>query len=362
FSTLTSLSNYTPGIWQHVYFAIDNSVLSLYLNGILQGTTMAMPNFSYDTNAKVLLGSSKFSFGSAPFIGYMDNVKFYNRILAPAEVAQLYSQDPNCISVTQPPISGFSTSPPCINTPISFFDTSLPGVDFWEWSVTSGTVSDPYVPNPNFTASTASDYTITLISENDFGSDTISQAIHLNPLPQMSVTCSPMNFICQWDTVTFIMNGNATTYTASIKNLSTPSMGTFSCAGISTCSWPPNHYMGTYLLRASGTNSYGCLGQSDSLYVKVNVCEHLPDAIDENELNEFVGIYPNPGKKIIMVKKPFALCKYDLIDITGATVLNGELKEGPKAIIDLGEKPPGIYFLQINADGKTITRKIVKSD
>jgi hypothetical protein len=51
----------------------------------------------YDAAKNVILGGSGESF-DLPYNGLLDNVRFYNRAITGAEVSQLYSQDPSCVT------------------------------------------------------------------------------------------------------------------------------------------------------------------------------------------------------------------------------------------------------------------------
>jgi hypothetical protein len=80
--------------WFHVAFYMDSLVMKLYVNGNL----VSMPNaanWGYVFGKPVILGSSQESF-DAPFMGKMDNLRFYNRELTAAEVNLLYIKEPAC--------------------------------------------------------------------------------------------------------------------------------------------------------------------------------------------------------------------------------------------------------------------------
>jgi hypothetical protein len=109
----------TSNVWYHVAFTIDNSSLKLYLNGVLEGTTpCSFSGFDYVPGKKVILGGANEPTNNAPMSGYIDNVRFYNRVLSPSEINLLYTTDPDCY--TGPP------SPPiCNNTIYTITDGSI---------------------------------------------------------------------------------------------------------------------------------------------------------------------------------------------------------------------------------------------
>lgn len=83
--------------WYHIACTIDNTSLKLYVNGVLEGTTNStFSGFDYMTGKKVYLGGTNESFNH-PFIGTLDNLKFWNRVISPTEVTQLYLSDPPCL-------------------------------------------------------------------------------------------------------------------------------------------------------------------------------------------------------------------------------------------------------------------------
>lgn len=84
----------TTGVWYHVGFYIDNSVMEIYVNGVQNSTTHNIP-WGYVAGKKVILGGSQESF-DAPFQGRMDNLRFYNRRLLSHEFNFLYKNDPRC--------------------------------------------------------------------------------------------------------------------------------------------------------------------------------------------------------------------------------------------------------------------------
>ncbi len=99
---LYSASAITPG-FHHVVFYIDNSIMELYVDGNYTSMPTSLV-WDYVPTKQVILGGSQESFDS-PFMGVMDNLRFYDRRLTPAEVTLLFENDPICTStgtVTDP--------------------------------------------------------------------------------------------------------------------------------------------------------------------------------------------------------------------------------------------------------------------
>jgi hypothetical protein len=75
--------------------------------------------------------------------------------------------------------------------------------------------------------------------------------------------------------------------------------------------------------------------------------------VSENE-EEVVSLYPNPVKDRLMVKAE-NLQSVEIYNLVGQQVMVSTFD-----IVDMGALNQGIYFVRINADGKTITKRVVK--
>jgi hypothetical protein len=93
-------STFAPSVntWYHLAICVDGSNLSLFVNGVQQGSTLSAPGaINYDPAGKpVCLGGSNESYFPGAFTGSIDNVKFFNRILSAAEISALASGDQQC--------------------------------------------------------------------------------------------------------------------------------------------------------------------------------------------------------------------------------------------------------------------------
>lgn len=105
------------------------------------------------------------------------------------------------------PKADFDNTPTCVNTPITFFDTSiLPfgTITLWDWRVNGITVNN----QSSFTTtySTLQSMTVTLIVASDFGcKDTITKNITIYPLP--TITYPSDTEACQHDTLLVSASG-----------------------------------------------------------------------------------------------------------------------------------------------------------
>ena len=73
----------------------------------------------------------------------------------------------------------------------------------------------------------------------------------------------------------------------------------------------------------------------------------------ENEDNA-VAVYPNPVKDQLYVKAE-GLRSVEVFNLVGQRVLETEA-----STIDMGSLNQGIYFVRVIADGKVVTKRVVK--
>ncbi|MBL7933780.1 MAG: T9SS type A sorting domain-containing protein [Bacteroidia bacterium] len=95
---LSSTGLYSPYIWHHVAFFIDNSNIKLYVDGSAAGSMASSVILNYD-NTNVYLGGTNVSYFNYPLNGSIDNVRFYNRELTSTEVAGIAGYDPPCDAI-----------------------------------------------------------------------------------------------------------------------------------------------------------------------------------------------------------------------------------------------------------------------
>lgn len=92
-----------------------------------------------------------------------------------------------------------SSNAVCLGQSVSFTNQSTPGTNSWSWNFGNGGLSS--VQNPNFTYANPGTYTVTLTAQNTTVgcSDTYTETIVVNPLPQASFTadvtqgCNPLS-------------------------------------------------------------------------------------------------------------------------------------------------------------------------
>jgi PKD repeat protein len=172
------ISSVTPAVvgnWYHVCFYITNSVMKIYVNGVLESSMNHNVQFGYQPGSNVYLGVTNQSNFNRPFKGAVDNVRFYNRELTSQEIMQLYTQDPSCSSISQP-VSSFSTSAKeiCSGASITFTDQSTNTPTAWNWQFPGGNPASSTQNNPTIFFPLSGVYTVSLVASNAAGAGNTS--------------------------------------------------------------------------------------------------------------------------------------------------------------------------------------------
>lgn len=345
--TLGSTTILANNNWYHVGFSMDGSVMSLYVNGVQEATLSSPASINYSSGKQVYLGSSNEAGMQKPYFGVIDNVRFYNRLLSPAEVQLLHQNNPSCYNTSQPPVAAFSNWPLCLNQAVPLKDTSANHPESWKWSSPGTIVSSPNDPEASVTFTALGTHTVSLIVENDIGSDTLTKILTVQSPPTIVATNTPV-FVGKAMPVTLTATG-ASSYTWSLSSYTVSGQSvtvTFTAIGME-------------LVTVQGADSMGCLGY-DTLYIKVNSI-HSTEETDADF--ESFNFYPNPSSSILSISsKSSQTFGYEVFSVNGKLVLKGKSDDGTLVFVDLRNEPNGIYFLHLQVEGKTITKKIVKSD
>ncbi|MGJ8591607.1 MAG: T9SS type A sorting domain-containing protein [Aquaticitalea sp.] len=84
--------------------------------------------------------------------------------------------------------------------------------------------------------------------------------------------------------------------------------------------------------------------------------------IDDNDLSNYISIYPNPAKNEIFIKNIYhsSIEKIEVYDATGRLVKQSTLKEAQSLLtIDTSNLSTGVYIINIDLEGKTLTKKMI---
>lgn len=332
--------------WHHVCFTADNSALNLYVNGVLQSSVTSTISFTYSNTKKVYLGGTNDPVANAPFTGLIDNARFYNRILSATEVNQLYLSDPSCTTSSLAPVASFSiVGSLCIGQNLVFNDASLNYPDSWQWHISGAQLNDSQAVNPAFTFTNTGSYTVTLVTSNSSGVDTFTSAIHINPLPVLSVVAHP-TYMCRGMTTTLTAFG-ALNYSWSPVVLSQSDSLAFVSPTVHT------------VYSVWGADANGCTGTAT---VQVKVITDCWNAIEENSASGVrVLVYPNPGAgKYFLNNLINSIYEYQLCDFSGKLIRAGSEEGLGLSVIDIETYAQGIYFLRITSGERSKSIKLVK--
>jgi PKD repeat protein len=187
-------SSVTPvvGNWYHVCFYITNSVMKLWVDGVLQSSLNHNMPFSYQAGYNVFLGVTNQMNFDPPFKGAVDNVRFYKRELTQQEITLLYTRDAACDA--SPPVSAFSgpKTPVCPGINIPFTDQSTNSPTSWSWLFPGGNPGSSQLTNPVVNYASPGVYTVTLVASNAAGaSNTTVKTITVNNCVSISENLIP---------------------------------------------------------------------------------------------------------------------------------------------------------------------------
>lgn len=271
----------SAGTWYHTVFTMSNSSIAIYMNGVLEATVSTPYSFNYQSGKDVFLGGTNEGIFNGPYLGSMDNVRFYNRVLSSAEISALYSIDPVCMV----PVSSFSVFPSTICSGKSVFltDLSTNSPSSWVWQLPGTSTPTASVANPTVTFANPGTYLISMTSSNSAGaSNTSTQSILVLPTPTVSILATPT--LCAGDAMMLTGTG-ASSYTWSTNQVGStdvvsPTVSTtYSVIGTNTNGCTSSAAFQVTLfplpsLQISG-NTTVCLGSSTSLLVSGNAVNYI---------------------------------------------------------------------------------------
>lgn len=93
----------------------------------------------------------------------------------------------------------------------------------------------------------------------------------------------------------------------------------------------------------------------DLIYVNPEYSQCDIDDIDENDLGEGIGLYPNPANSLVAISNPngLAIEKIEIFDVLGRSMLRTDNTEA----INVSTLPEGQYFVKITGTS-TVVRKL----
>lgn len=236
------------------------------------------------------------------------------------------------------PIAAFTSSAGelCQNGCISFSDSSYNNPKQWAWTFQGTTPNSIAYQQPDtFCYANAGIFTVTLYVANGAGLDSITKAITVHSLPNVSVTINP-------DTV--CINSSPVLLSGGL-----PAGGIYSGNGISAAIFDAQSAgNGMHELLYFYTDSNGC-SNADSTQIYVDLCTGIKK-IFHSELN----LYPNPFKEKtnLLVSANMLGATLILYNSFGFEVFKMEQITAQEFELKRNKLPCGIYFLRILKENK----------
>lgn len=205
----------------------------------------------------------------------------------------------------------------------------------------------PITPCGTTTWGEVEDYTITIV---DAGGGSA---------PTADFTASATN-VTEGTTVSFtdLSSNSPTSWSWSV----TPASGWTYTGGTNASSQNPQiqfNTAGTYTVALTASNGSGSDTETKTNYITVTSSGGA--SIDENDLSKVV-IYPNPTNGTVNVNFTNVTAdikSVELRDITGRIIAVDAVKNGSSSF-DLTHEASGVYFIKINAESASLTKKVVK--
>jgi len=84
---ITGTTNVNDGEWHHIFATFDGSILKVYVDKILEGTSPSFTSTDYGASSWLI---GKFRGNAEYFNGLINDARIYNRAISPDEIAILY--------------------------------------------------------------------------------------------------------------------------------------------------------------------------------------------------------------------------------------------------------------------------------
>ena len=111
---------------------------------------------------------------------------------------------------------------------------------------------------------------------------------------------------------------------------------------------------GNYALVAT---KHGCVDTSDCLYVEV-----MPMGTKDLLISDEIQLYPNPTSDILIVDllQGQDQIQWEILDITGSSILTGKEIDQNRFQIDMGNLNSGVYFIRLNLSDENSIHRVIK--
>lgn len=169
-----------------------------------------------------------------------------------------------------PPVPQWNVLSACAMDSVDFIDASLPAPTSWNWSFSGGSPATDTVQHPSVLWTTPGTYTVTLITTNSVGSDTLTQTITVNGLP--AVDAGTDSTYCSASYIPLHGTGGTYYNWAPATNLYAP-----------TIKDPMAYITGTTTFTMTATDSIGC-SSSDTVRITIYPLPGFSTATTQNNM------------------------------------------------------------------------------
>lgn len=88
---------------------------------------------------------------------------------------------------------------------------------------------------------------------------------------------------------------------------------------------------------------------------------NLATGIEDLSLNFPFRMYPNPAKDLLTIDVPLeGKLKFEITDVIGKTVINGENERTGKFTVPVSNLTPGVYFIRLSINGQSAVKKFIR--
>lgn len=118
-----------------------------------------------------------------------------------------------------------------------------------------------------------------------------------------------------------------------------------------------------FVASAGTGNALSSTGIFDNLTVKAVSVDGLLGTEQHSILDANFSVYPNPAKELISISNPknILINGIKIVDVNGRVVKQIDVKNIANTQINVSDLTSGIYFMTINSDQGTVTKKIIKN-
>ncbi len=340
--------------WQHFAFVYNESMVRLYHNGVMVGSTPASGTIT-NTDLSLMIGSMVYSTVNYYLYGELDEIGLWNRAINQSEINCLYSgglnpNSPNLVlayNFNQGTAGANNTGINSLTPIAGAINGSLNGFGL------NGATSN-WVNGVN--AGATINATICSGQSYQFGTQTLTQPGTYSATFASSTGCDSTVFLNL--TVTPLNTSLAVTGITIYAMLSGATYQWVNCN--TGFSWVSGAINQSFTATANG--SYAVI-LTDGSCTDTSVCIPITTVgVDGIHPAEMLNVFPNPvnDQLVIEVGKTVGSLHICIRDLSGRIIRENQFMNTDQCNLETSQLSQGTYFVEINYDGITQTRRIVK--